>query len=117
MTSYSDCVFCRIINREIPSDIIFEDEQLLAIADIDPAAPVHLLIIPRDHISSLNGVDIANQNLLGHIQIISARLAQEKGVAVSGYRLVCNNGNDGGQTVLHLHYHLLGGRELRWPPG
>ncbi|MDR1160485.1 MAG: HIT domain-containing protein [Syntrophomonadaceae bacterium] len=97
--------------------MIFEDEQLLAITDINPSAPVHVLIIPKAHISSLNDADTKYQNLLGHIQIISARLAKEKGIAGSGYRLACNNGDNGGQTVPHLHYHLLGGRELQWPPG
>lgn len=113
----NDCLFCRIAAKQIPSKIIFEDDDLVAIEDINPAAPVHILLIPRDHRSSLNEVTEADQGLLGHIQITASALARQLNIADNGYRLVCNCGMDGGQTVLHIHYHLLGGRELGWPPG
>jgi histidine triad (HIT) family protein len=112
-----DCLFCKIVSGDIPSTVVYEDEQIIAIKDIQPVAPVHLLIIPRKHIISLNEVDEQDTNLLGHIQLTAASLARENNTAVNGYRLLCNNGAGGGQEVLHLHYHLLGGRNLEWPPG
>lgn len=112
-----DCLFCKIINREIPADIVYEDEKVLVFKDIKPEAPVHLLIIPKKHIPTLTDVIEEDILLLGHVQLTAARLAAEKGFAAGGYRLVSNCGRDGGQLVMHIHYHLLAGRTLNWPPG
>jgi len=113
----SDCLFCKIVNREIPAELVYEDERIVAIKDINPAAPVHILLIPREHIVSLDQASNGNVELLGCIQTTAAKLARELGIADKGYRLVNNCGEWGGQSVLHLHYHLLGGRQLAWPPG
>lgn len=108
----SDCIFCKIINKEIPSAIVFEDEQVLAFKDINPLAPVHLLIIPKKHMESLNQASPEDEGLLGHILIVALQLAREFGVTDSGYRVVTNIGEDGGQVVKHLHFHVLGGKTL-----
>jgi len=113
----SDCLFCKIVNREIPAELVYEDERIVAIKDINPAAPVHILLIPREHIVSLDQASNENVELLGCMQTTAAKLARELGIADKGYRLVNNCGEWGGQSVLHLHYHLLGGRQLAWPPG
>lgn len=113
----ADCLFCRIAAKEIPSQVVYEDEQVLAFRDINPAAPVHVLIIPKQHYTSLLDVSSEDQALLGKIQTIVGQLARDLGLADRGFRLVCNCGDEGGQTVGHLHYHLLGGRPLQWPPG
>jgi histidine triad (HIT) family protein len=110
------CLFCRIVAGEIPSTPIFEDELTYAFADINPKAPVHILIIPREHISSMIDTDKSKRDLLGHLLWAAAEIARNKGLA-SGYRIVVNTGEDGGQTVDHLHLHLLGGRHMTWPPG
>lgn len=112
----ADCLFCKIVNKEIPSEIVFEDDQVLAIKDIEPAAPVHLLLIPKLHIDSLNQISSENIELMGRLQLLAAQLASEFGIAEQGYRLVINCGKWGGQAIFHLHYHLLGGKELGWPP-
>lgn len=112
-----ECLFCKIAAGEIPARIVFEDDKLIAVEDIEPAAPVHILIIPRSHIGSLNDTNINNLELLGHIQLIAAQLAKSLEINKSGFRLVNNNGDAGGQAVPHLHYHLLGGRQMNWPPG
>lgn len=111
-----DCLFCKIVNKEIPAEIIYEDDKILAIKDINPAAPIHLLIIPKIHIASLNEVTNENVEILGYIQLVASRLARDSGISEQGYRLVNNCGKWGGQTVLHLHYHLLGGKQMGWPP-
>ena len=106
-----DCLFCKIINREIPSEITYEDDEVIAFKDIQPLAPVHLLVIPKNHLCSLN--DTAEyETLIGHMFGVIRRLAEELGVAESGYRVVTNTGADGGQVVGHLHFHLLGGQAL-----
>ncbi|NLW90507.1 MAG: histidine triad nucleotide-binding protein [Syntrophomonadaceae bacterium] len=112
-----DCLFCKIANKDIPAKVVFEDETLIAIEDINPAAPVHVLIIPKDHIVSLADIKPEDETVLGHIQVIAASLAGDLKLADQGYRLVNNCGEWGGQTVMHLHYHLLGGRHFGWPPG
>jgi histidine triad (HIT) family protein len=117
MPETKDCIFCKIITGEIPSKIVFEDELLIAIEDINPTAPVHILIIPRKHISSLNEVNNSHNEILAQIQIKAAQIAREMKIDREGYRLVNNCGEWGGQTVMHLHYHLLGGREMTWPAG
>lgn len=108
----SDCIFCKIVNKEIPSEVVFEDEQVLAFKDINPLAPVHLLIIPKKHMESLNQASPEDEGLLGHILIVARQLAREFGVSDSGYRVVTNIGEDGGQVVKHLHFHVLGGKIL-----
>lgn len=111
-----DCLFCKIANKEIPAEMVYEDDKMVAIKDINPAAPVHLLIIPKVHIASLNDVSNENVDILGHIQLLASRLAQDSGISERGYRLVNNCGEWGGQVILHLHYHLLGGKQMGWPP-
>ena len=112
-----DCLFCKIIKGEIPSNKVYEDEKVYAFYDIAPAAPVHILIVPKAHIASANELTAENAAVVGHIFTVAARLAKELGFAEKGYRIVNNCGEDGGQTVGHLHFHLLGGRSLAWPPG
>lgn len=113
----SDCLFCRIVNKEIPGEVVFEDDRVLAFKDINPMAPVHVLLVPKRHISTLNDTTEADIPLLGYINHAAVKLAEQLGIAANGYRLVINCGADGGQTVSHLHAHLLGGRDLHWPPG
>ncbi|HOP60198.1 MAG TPA: histidine triad nucleotide-binding protein [Candidatus Saccharicenans sp.] len=113
----TDCLFCRIINKEIPSRLVYEDEKVLAFEDIKPQAPAHILIIPKKHLASLKEADENDQNLLGYLLLTARKIAQDKGLAESGFRLVINSGPDSGQEVNHLHVHLLGGRRFGWPPG
>jgi histidine triad (HIT) family protein len=113
----SDCLFCKIIAKTIPATIVHEDEQVLAFRDISPKAPTHILIIPKKHIATLNDINSDDKNLVGHILLIAKQLARNEGLADDGYRLVMNCNADGGQTVFHIHLHLLGGRQLGWPPG
>jgi histidine triad (HIT) family protein len=110
------CLFCKIIDGTIPSTAVYEDELCYAFADIHPQAPVHVLVAPREHIASVDDTDKSDGLLLGHLLWAASEIAREKGLA-KGYRLVVNAGEDGGQTVDHLHVHLLGGRSLTWPPG
>ncbi len=112
----TDCLFCKIIAGEIPAEVIYRDEQVIAIRDINPVAPVHLLLLPIRHISSVAEAQAGDEALLGALALTAARLAAEAGLA-RGYRLVINTGADGGQSVGHLHQHLIGGRAMRWPPG
>ena len=112
-----DCLFCRAIDGKIPAKIVYEDERAVAIQDIHPQAPVHLLVLPRKHISSLGEADAADETLLGHLLLVAAQLARERGLDAKGYRTVINNGAGGGQTVFHLHVHVLAGRPFHWPPG
>ncbi len=112
-----NCLFCKIIKGEIPSNKVYEDEKVYAFHDIAPAAPVHILIVPKAHIASANELSAENADVVGHIFAVAAKLARELGFAEKGYRVVNNCGEDGGQTVGHLHFHLLGGRALAWPPG
>ncbi|WP_068962850.1 histidine triad nucleotide-binding protein [Desulfosporosinus sp. BG] len=108
----SDCIFCKIARREIPSEIVYEDDAIIAFKDIQPLAPVHLVVIPKSHLRSLNDVTSEYEALMGHLLGVIRRLASEFGVAESGYRVVTNTGTDGGQVVGHLHFHLLGGQAL-----
>ena len=112
----SDCIFCKIANKEIKSDIVYEDDRVVAFNDINPHAPVHGLVIPKKHIVGVAEARDEDAELIGHLQLVAAKLAEEKGVA-EGYRIVVNSGPLAGQSVMHLHYHLLGGRRLNWPPG
>ena len=112
-----DCLFCKIINGDIPSSKVYEDDKVYAFRDIEPQAPVHILIIPKEHIASANELTEENASVVGHIYAVAAKIAKEEGIADNGYRIVNNCGQDGGQTVGHLHFHMLGGRSLAWPPG
>ena len=112
-----DCIFCKIANKEIPSTIVYEDEDVMAFNDLNPEAPVHILVIPKKHIESLNAASEEDQRLLGKIMLTIAKLAAEQGIVETGYRVVNNCGEQGGQTVMHLHFHLMGGREMLWPAG
>jgi histidine triad (HIT) family protein len=112
-----DCIFCKIIKGEIPSTKVYEDDKVLAFKDITPAAPVHILIIPKEHIPSATAVNSENSHVVGHIFEVAQRIAVEMGISETGFRVVNNCGEDGGQTVNHLHFHLLGGRSMQWPPG
>jgi histidine triad (HIT) family protein len=111
-----DCLFCKIAGGEIPAKTLFEDEQAIALLDIRPQAPTHLLIVPRKHIASLASAEETDVALLGHLLHLANTIATEHKL-VRGYRIVINTGQDGGQTVNHLHVHLLGGRAMEWPPG
>ena len=112
-----DCLFCKIIAGDIPSAKVYEDDKVYAFRDIEPQAPVHILIIPKEHIASANELTEENASVVGHIFSVAAKIAKEEGIAEGGYRIVNNCGQDGGQTVGHLHFHMLGGRSLQWPPG
>ncbi len=112
-----DCLFCKIVNGEIPSKKVYEDDEILAFYDISPAAPVHVLIIPKKHISSANEIDSSNSIIVAKIFERASILAKELGIDKDGYRIINNCGENGGQSVGHLHFHLLGGRLLSWPPG
>ena len=111
------CIFCRIVERRIPARIVFEDDEIVAFEDTHPQAPSHTLIIPRKHIESLSNATADDGALVGRMFTVAAQLARDKGLEAKGYRTVINTGAWGGQTVFHLHIHLLGGRAFRWPPG
>jgi histidine triad (HIT) family protein len=115
--SAKDCIFCKIVSGEIPSDQVYEDERCVAFNDLNPQAPTHVLIVPRIHIDSLDTASDAQKNLIGHLLFAGAGLARKKGFADDGYRVVINTNHDGGQTVFHLHVHLLAGRPFVFPPG
>lgn len=112
-----NCLFCRIVAGEVPAEVVHKDERCVAIRDLNPQAPTHVLIIPREHMESLNDVSQRDETLLGHLLRIAARIANDEGHAESGYRTVINTGPGAGQTVFHLHVHALGGRTMTWPPG
>lgn len=111
------CIFCKIINGEIPSKKIYEDEKVYAFYDISPAAPTHFLVIPKQHIESVNALNDDNVEVISHIFKVINKLVVELNISDKGYRVVNNCGEDGGQTVNHIHFHVLGGRSLQWPPG
>lgn len=111
------CIFCRIVKKEIPAQVEHEDERVMAFKDINPQSPVHMLVIPKKHIPSLNGLAPEDEALVGHLFSVIRLLAGRAGVAGPGYRVVVNCGEEGGQVVDHLHFHLLGGRVMGWPPG
>ncbi len=113
----SDCLFCKIAAGEIPSTKVYEDERVYAFLDIDPQAPKHIVVIPKEHISSANEINEDNGDVIGHIFAVIAKLAKEQGFDKEGYRVVNNCGENGGQTVGHIHLHVLAGRLLGWPPG
>lgn len=116
-TPMSDCVFCRIVNNELPARVVYRDEQVTAFQDIHPLAPTHLLVIPNKHIESVGALQEQDEALAGHLLIVAGQLAAREGIAQSGYRLITNAGPHGGQTVFHLHIHLIGGQPMRHPMG
>lgn len=112
-----DCLFCRIIAGEIPADVVHTDNVAIAFRDINPQAPTHILVIPREHIESLDEAGQRDEATLGHLLRVAARMANQEGLSESGYRTVINTGAGAGQSVFHLHIHVLGGRQMNWPPG
>lgn len=113
----ADCLFCKIIDRKIPSTIVYEDARVLAFNDIDPQAPTHVLIVPKRHIETLNDMSVEDEQLVGELVRRAAAIARDKGFSDIGYRTVFNTNRGAGQSVFHIHLHLLGGRPLAWPPG
>jgi histidine triad (HIT) family protein len=113
----SDCLFCRIINHEIPGSIVYEDDRILAFNDINPQAPTHVLLVPKRHITSLNDLSAEDDQLIGELVRRAAAIAKERGISAGGFRTVFNTNRDAGQTVFHVHLHLIGGRSMHWPPG
>jgi histidine triad (HIT) family protein len=113
----AECLFCKIVNRQIPGAIVYEDEQVIAFNDINPQAPTHVLLIPKRHIASLNDLAPGDDQIIGELARRAAAIAKSRGIDGSGYRTVFNTNRDAGQTVFHVHLHLLGGRSMQWPPG
>jgi len=113
----NECLFCKVVSGVIPCDKVHENEYVLAFRDIDPKAPTHILIIPKKHITTLNEINENDQDLLGELLLTAKKIAKDEGINTSGYRTVFNCNSDGGQTVFHIHMHLLGGRPMAWPPG
>ena len=113
----SDCIFCKIIDKKIPARIIYEDEHALAFEDVNPQAPVHTLVIPKKHIPTLLDIKEEDNNLIGHLVKVANKIANDKGIAERGFRVVINCNPESGQTVYHIHLHILGGRQMHWPPG
>jgi histidine triad (HIT) family protein len=117
MSSSPNCLFCKIIEKKIPAKIIHEDEYSIAFTDINPQAPVHLLIVPKKHITDIHSLAISDRDVIGHLFFIAKTIASKQGLDKDGYRLVINNGQGAGQTIFHIHLHLLSGRRFTWPPG
>jgi len=113
----ADCLFCKIVRREIPATLVYEDERVAAFNDINPQAPTHVLVVPKRHIETLNELGTEDDRLIGELVRRAAAIAGERGLSAGGYRTVFNTNRDAGQTVLHIHLHLLGGRTMAWPPG
>jgi histidine triad (HIT) family protein len=112
-----DCLFCRIVAGTIPSDVVYRDEHVTAFRDVDPQAPVHVLVVPNQHVTSVNHLEAGHDAVVGHLMRITQVVAREQGIAESGFRLIVNIGPDAMTSVPHLHVHVLGGRKLGWPPG
>lgn len=113
----SDCIFCKIVAGEIPAAEVYRDERAVAFEDLNPQAPTHVLVVPAKHIDSLAEADHGDADLLGHLLMVGQRIARERGIIDSGYRTVINTNEEAGQTVFHIHVHVLGGRPMAWPPG
>jgi histidine triad (HIT) family protein len=113
----SDCLFCKIIDRKVPASVVYEDDRVIAFNDINPQGPTHVLVVPKRHIVSLNDLTPADDAMIGEVVRRAAAIARERGVDVGGFRTVFNTNKDGGQTVSHIHLHLIGGRAMTWPPG
>lgn len=112
-----DCIFCKIASKEIPADLVTEDDDIVAFNDINPQAPVHILLIPKKHYASLNEIPEEKKAVLSHLLLKARQIAREKGFAENGYRIVLNTAKEAGQDVFHIHFHLLAGRRMQWPPG
>jgi len=113
----SDCIFCKIISGEIPGDVVYENEDVLAFRDLNPQAPTHILVIPRRHIATINDLQDADAELLGKMYLAAKEIAKNEGIDEAGYRTIMNCNAGAGQTVFHIHLHVLGGRQMNWPPG
>lgn len=113
----SDCLFCRVVAKTVPAKVVHEDDQTLAFDDIHPQAPVHTLVIPKRHVAAIHDLGGSDQALLAQLLLTCTKVAKDKGLSDSGFRLVANTGRNGGQTVFHLHFHVMGGRHMAWPPG
>ena len=113
----ADCLFCKIIDRQIPASIVYEDDRVLAFNDINPQAPTHVLVVPKRHIASLDELAAGDDQIVGEVVRRAAAIARERGITASGFRTVFNTNREAGQTVFHIHLHLLGGRAMHWPPG
>ena len=112
-----NCLFCKIVKGEIPADIVYENKDILGFRDIDPKAPLHILIIPKKHIESINKLKISDKHLAGELIFASKEIAKNEGIDLKGFRTIINTNEDGGQTVYHIHMHIMGGRQMKWPPG
>jgi histidine triad (HIT) family protein len=117
MSQDPNCLFCKIVDNKIPAKIVHNDEMAIAFEDINPQAPIHILIVPRKHIPDIQSMQKGNQELIGHLFFIARNIAETRGLDKNGYRLVINNGRDAGQAVFHIHLHLMSGRAFAWPPG
>ncbi len=117
MNHDSNCIFCKIIEKKIPSRIVYEDDSVAAFEDVNPQAPVHTLVVPKKHIPDIHSMSEADRELVGHLFFTARKIAEDKGLDEKGYRMVINNGRGAGQTVFHLHLHILSGRRFSWPPG
>ncbi len=113
----TDCLFCKIVNKEMDTDLVYEDEKVVVFEDIKPQAPVHLLIVPKEHQENIMELDEDEFDIISHIHEVAVKMAEEYDIAEDGFRLVNNNREKAGQSIFHIHYHLLGGRQLQWPPG
>jgi histidine triad (HIT) family protein len=113
----AECLFCKIVSREIPASIVYEDDRVLAFNDVNPQAPTHVLVVPKRHIATLNDLSATDDQIVGEVVRRAAAIAEERGISASGFRTVFNTNRHGGQTVFHIHLHLLGGRAMSWPPG
>lgn len=117
MTERDDCIFCKIVNGQIPTKKVYEDDRVIAFEDISPQAPVHFLIIPKNHIPTLNDLELSDAALIGEMMLAAVKISREKSINEDGYRIVFNCNKNAGQAVFHIHMHLLGGRMFGWPPG
>jgi len=113
----NDCLFCKIINKEIPADLVYEDDKVIAFRDIKPQSPVHILLVPKVHIEKLLDLTEKEKDLVGHLYLVANKIAKQEGIAEEGFRIVANCNPAAGQEIWHIHFHLLGGRKLNWPPG
>ncbi len=113
----SDCLFCKMVAGEIAADVVYEDDDVLAFRDINPQAPTHVLVIPKEHLATINDLNSADAQIMGRLFLAAKKVAEQEGIAEVGYRTVMNCNEDAGQTVFHIHLHVLGGRRMKWPPG